>query len=235
MEVLPILFSLVIVGGIVYLFVRQNRERTTNAPLRAEIQAQVRLSTPLDHVSILGTGGFGGTKGQWIRFKGPKRLVVGADAFMISMPQALREFAFSGRESSIALSQAPSRLTQRDWIIITGQAGDRQVQLAITRKENLPEIWQALAGTGAAPVALSGRLVASWLVVWKIKVVIFQISAGSESRSGSRLAGPSSSFMVPGPAGGRARRVVSAVSSGGAGCAGFPGDRAIGASPVHRS
>ena len=87
---------------------------------------------------------------MWIRFKGPKRLVVGADAFMISMPQALREYVFTGRESSIAISQAPSRLAERDWIIITGQAGGRQVQIAITKKEGLPEIWQALAGTGAA-------------------------------------------------------------------------------------
>jgi hypothetical protein len=137
-------------GGIVYLFTRQNRERTTNAPLRRAIQAQVRLSTPLDHVSVLGTGGFGGPHGQWIRFKGPKRLVVGADAFMISMPQALREFVFTGRDSSIAFSQAPSRLAERDWIVITGEAGGRQVQLAITKKEGLREVWQALAGTGAA-------------------------------------------------------------------------------------
>jgi hypothetical protein len=33
--------------------------------------------------------------------------------------------------------------------MITGQAGGRQVQLAITGG-NLPDIWQALAGTGAA-------------------------------------------------------------------------------------
>jgi hypothetical protein len=76
--------------------------------------------------------------------------MVGADAFMISAPQALREFVFTGRESSIRFSQAPSRLVRRDWIVITGQASDGQVQLAITKKAGLPEIWQALAGTGAA-------------------------------------------------------------------------------------
>ena len=68
---------------------------------------------------------------------------------LIPMPQALGEVVFTGRESSIAISQAPSRLAGHDWMIITGQAGDRQVQIAITRKERLPEIWQALAGTGA--------------------------------------------------------------------------------------
>jgi hypothetical protein len=66
--------SSVIIGGVMYLVMRRNRERFTNAPLRSQIEAQVGLSTPLDHVSILGTGGFEGTRGQWIRFKGPKRL-----------------------------------------------------------------------------------------------------------------------------------------------------------------
>jgi hypothetical protein len=150
---LPLLGVLVIIGGWMYMFMRQNREREANAPLHDEIQARVCLSTRLDHVSKLGEGGFRGTRGVWIAFRGPKRLVVGADAFMITMPQALREYVFTGRESSIAISQAPSRLAKRDWIIITGQVGGRQVQIAITKKEGLPEIWQALAGTGAGQVA----------------------------------------------------------------------------------
>jgi hypothetical protein len=36
--------------------------------------------------------------------------------------------------------------------VIAGQAGDRRVQLAITQ-DNLLEVWQALAGTGAALVS----------------------------------------------------------------------------------
>ena len=86
MRVLPALMSFVVVGGIMYLLMRRNRDRSANAPLRDEIQAQVCLSTSLDHVSILGRGGFEGTRGQWIRFKGPKRLVVGTEASMISLP-----------------------------------------------------------------------------------------------------------------------------------------------------
>lgn len=39
------------------------------------------------------------------------------------MPQALREYVFTGCESSITLSQMPSGLAARDWIVITGQAG----------------------------------------------------------------------------------------------------------------
>jgi len=104
MVAIQILMSFVIiVGGILFLFIRQNRAREVNAPLRDEIQAQVFLSTRLDHAAILGTGGLRGAPGVWIRLGGPKRLVVGADAFMISMPQALREFVCTGRESSIAI------------------------------------------------------------------------------------------------------------------------------------
>jgi hypothetical protein len=85
----------------------------------------------------------------WISVRGPKRLIVGTDAFMVSAPQALRELVFAGRESSIAMTRMPFRLADRDWIVITGQADGSQVQLAITT-DNLLDAWQALAGTGAA-------------------------------------------------------------------------------------
>jgi hypothetical protein len=88
---------------------------------------------------------------------GPKRLTVGTDAFMVSAPQAGREFVFTGRDSSIALSQAPSRVVTRDWIVVTRQVGDRQLRLAITR-DNLPEVWQALAGTGVTLAPAMGEL-----------------------------------------------------------------------------
>jgi hypothetical protein len=147
MELLPeVLIPLVIIGGLVYMFMRQNRERAANAPLRDEIAARVCFETTLDRASFLGTGGFGGTRGVWIRLQGPKRLIVGTDAFMVSAPQALSEFVFRGSESSIAFGQA---VNPDDCIMITGQAGGHQVKLAITGG-NLPDIWQALAGTGAA-------------------------------------------------------------------------------------
>jgi hypothetical protein len=147
-----------ILCGSVYLAVRRARERAGNAPLRNAIEARVSFRTRLDRASILGTGGFRGTRGVWVPLRGPKRLVVGTDAFMVCAPQALREIVFIGYESSIALSQAPSRVANRDWIIITtGQAGGRQIRLAITR-DNLQEIWQALAGTGATLVPAAGEL-----------------------------------------------------------------------------
>jgi hypothetical protein len=133
----------------VCLVMRRNRERSGNAPLRSEIEARVCFETTLDHVRKLGAGGLGGTRGVWISVRGPKRLIVGTDAFMVSAPQALREFVFAGRESSIAMTQMPFRLADRDWIVITGQADGSQVQLAITT-DNLLDAWQALAGTGAA-------------------------------------------------------------------------------------
>jgi hypothetical protein len=147
MDLLPqVLIPLLIIGGFVYLLIRRNRERAGNAPLRGEIEARVCFETTLDRASILGTGGFGGTRGVWIRLRGPKRLIVGADAFMVSAPQALRDFVFRGSESTIAFGQA---VNPDDCIMITGQAGGRQVQLAITG-DNLPDIWRALAATGAA-------------------------------------------------------------------------------------
>ena len=87
MDLLPqVLIPLLVIGGIVYLFTRWNRERAGNAPLRGEIEAQVCFETTLDRASILGTGGFGGTRGVWIPLRGPKRLIVGTDAFMVSAP-----------------------------------------------------------------------------------------------------------------------------------------------------
>ena len=150
MDLLSLLPMLAVPAVIAFLVMRRNRERARNATLRSEIEARVCFATTLDSVSLLGTGGRGGTRGQWIPLRGPKRLIVGTNAFMISAPQALREFVFRGRESSVAFSQAPSRFINRDWIVITGQAGGRQVQLAITH-DNLLDVWQALAGTGAAP------------------------------------------------------------------------------------
>jgi hypothetical protein len=136
------------------LIIQRNRERARNAPLRGEIEAQVCFRTPLRRVCKLGTGGFGGNRGVWIDVRGPKRLTVGTDAFMISAPQALREFAFTGRETSIALTRMRFGPAGRDWIVITGQASGRPVQLALLPfdlpPDDLPNTWHALAGTGAS-------------------------------------------------------------------------------------
>ena len=147
--VLELVFTVAVLSFVVLAFVRGDRQRDGNAPLRNEIEARVSFQAPLYHASVLGTGGFGGTRGAWIALRGPKRLTVGTDAFLVSAPLAGRQFVFTGCEVSIALSQAPSRVVRRDWIVITGQAGGRTVRLAIA-PGNLPQAWQALAGTGAA-------------------------------------------------------------------------------------
>lgn len=128
------------------------RQRAKNSGLRSEIEAQVCFETTLRYASLLGTRGyegFGGTRGRWIALQGPRRLIVGTDAFIFSAPNALKEYVFRGRECSIAHSQAPSHFAKRDWIVITGPADGRQVQLAISH-DNLAEVWQALTGTGVA-------------------------------------------------------------------------------------
>jgi hypothetical protein len=95
MDLLPqILVPLAIFGVIAYLLMRRNRERAGNAPLRGQIEAQVRFETALDRASVIEPGGFGSTRGRWIPVHGSKRLIVGTDAFMVSAPQALREYVF---------------------------------------------------------------------------------------------------------------------------------------------
>src|ERR1700693_5435295 len=91
MRVVTVLvLTLAIPCVVVYLLARQHREREGNAPLRDEIGERVFFRAPLYRASVLGTGGFGGTRGVWIRLRGPKRLTVGADAFMVSAPLASR-------------------------------------------------------------------------------------------------------------------------------------------------
>ncbi len=125
------------------LLIRRNRERARNAPLRSEINTQVRFETTLGlrHTFIL-------RDGYWQTERGQGRLTVGTDAFIISAPQALREYAFSGCQTSITRTQMQFGPAGRDCIVITGPAGGRQIQLAIM-PDNLPGTWNALAATGA--------------------------------------------------------------------------------------
>jgi len=149
MHLLPLLWSLGILAFLAFVVRRQYREHVRNIPLRDEIEAGVCFEMTLDRVRVLGTSGL--ADGQWLPVMKnlPKRLVVSTDAFMVSSP--FLEYVFRGCESSIAFSRAPSRGASRDWIVITGQKGDRQVQVAVTKKDGLQQIWQALARTGAAP------------------------------------------------------------------------------------
>jgi hypothetical protein len=136
-------------------FVQRNRELARYAPLRDEIQAQVCFETALGlgRTCILRRGGLAAPRGYWQTVTGQARLTVGAHAFMLFAPRALSEYAFTGCETSIALTQMRSGPAGREWIVITGPSDGRQVQLAIM-PDNLPGTWNALLGTGAALVPL---------------------------------------------------------------------------------
>ena len=151
LRLLVIVAPVVVIGTLMWVSTLKWRS-TRNTPLRREIEAQVCYTTILARASIFRKSAIAGTRGRWTRLQGrTKRLTVGTSAFIITAPQALKEFAFRGCDCSIAVSQAPSRFINRDWIVITGQSADRQVRVAIAHR-NLPEVWQALAGTGATPV-----------------------------------------------------------------------------------
>jgi hypothetical protein len=134
----------------------RNRQRAQIAPqLRGEMEAHQCYTTTLTNVSIFGPGRFAGNYRHWVPLPAPRRLIVGTDAFIVSVPSAALgvgpELVFRGCECSIAYSRAPSRLGNRDCIVITGLARRGQVWLAISH-DNLPEIWPALAATGAEVV-----------------------------------------------------------------------------------
>jgi hypothetical protein len=99
----------------VYLVIRRNRERSSNAPLRSEIEARVCFETTLDRVSKLGTGGLGGTRGVWISVRGPKRLIVGTDAFMVSAPRPSASLYLPD-----ASQPSPSLRCRPAWLTATG-------------------------------------------------------------------------------------------------------------------
>jgi hypothetical protein len=111
----PLLISLLIISGWVYMFRRQNGARAKNAPLRGEIEAQVCFETSLDRARVLGTGGFGGTRGYWISLRGPKRLTVGTDAFMVPRPRP--SVSLYSQAAKLPLHSVKRRPA---WVAVTG-------------------------------------------------------------------------------------------------------------------
>jgi hypothetical protein len=112
----------------------------------------MRFATTVDHARDNRVSTFGRSGRAWVSLGGrrPMRLIVGTDAFIFEAPNAFKEYVFRGSECSIAFSQEPSSVfVTRNWIVITGLAAGRQVQLAISN-DNLMDIWQALTGTGVA-------------------------------------------------------------------------------------
>jgi hypothetical protein len=71
--------TLAILSIISYLFVRRNRERDGNAPLRNEIEARVSFRAPLNRASVLGIGGFEGTRHAGVLVEPCRSLATGGE------------------------------------------------------------------------------------------------------------------------------------------------------------
>jgi hypothetical protein len=67
------------------------------------------------------------------------------------------EYCFRARETTIELSRNPLRIygmdTRREWILVKGRQADRDIQLAMTKRHFLHDVWNALVAAGAVPTS----------------------------------------------------------------------------------
>jgi len=151
MDLLALVAQTGIAGVLLWVGTRLwlNRQHARNSGLRAEIEAQMRFAATIDYARYNRVSTFGRNGRAWVSLGGG-RLIVGTGFFIFEAPNAFKEYVFRGSECSIAFSQEPSSVfVRRNWIVITGLARGRKVQLAIS-SDNLIDIWQALTGTGVA-------------------------------------------------------------------------------------
>lgn len=132
-------------GGGAYLG-REARRWFRSTPLRREWKARaVTFRTELD----------------WVRYSpdGEMRqleLIVRGDMFRVGAPfgvfPGLSQY-FRAPETMIEVSRSPLRIYgidgRREWIVVRGKQGDRDVQLSLTKRFFLDEVWNALAAAGA--------------------------------------------------------------------------------------
>jgi hypothetical protein len=85
-------------------------------------------------------------------------LIVRGDMFRVGAPFGLIVFPsyyFNAPETTIAVSRGPLRIYgidgRREWIVVRGKQGDREVQLSLTKRFFLDEVWNALVAAGAIP------------------------------------------------------------------------------------
>jgi hypothetical protein len=64
------------------------------------------------------------------------------------------EYYFKANETFIEVSQAPSMISKRNWIIMAGRHDGKEIKLAITGgiEAQLYDIWNALTAVGAVPI-----------------------------------------------------------------------------------
>jgi hypothetical protein len=147
----------VVVGGFTAIYGRIWLRRRREAPLRREIRARdVSFWTSLDFVKISDSDGWP----RWLGLNAPMALFVRGDAFEVSSTFApIRiamgfEYYFKANETSVEVSRAPSRISKRVSIVVTGRQLDKEIQLAIASKYKLHLAWNALVSAGATPTGL---------------------------------------------------------------------------------
>ena len=124
------------------------REWLRSAPLRREWKTRaVTFRTEL----------------RWVRFPPDNHmkrleLIVRGDMFRVGAPFGLivgPSYYFNAPETTIAVSRNPLRIYgidgRREWIVVRGKQGDREVQLSLTKRFFLDEVWNALVAAGAIP------------------------------------------------------------------------------------
>jgi hypothetical protein len=103
------------------------------------------------------------TELRWVRFPPDNEtrgleLIVRGDMFRVGAPFGLivvPSYYFNAPETTIAVSRSPLRIYgidgRRERIVVRGKQGDREVQLSLTKRFFLDEVWNALVAAGAIP------------------------------------------------------------------------------------
>ena len=85
-------------------------------------------------------------------------LIVRGDMFRIGSPFGLipgPNVFLRAPETTIAVSRSPLRIYgidgRREWIVVRSKQGEREVQLSLTKRFFLDEVWNALVAAGAIP------------------------------------------------------------------------------------
>ena len=140
-----------VVGQIVF-------RRYQNAPLRREMRTQaITFRTELDWVKIPDPPWWAREAEDGLR---GMELIVRGGMFEVSTVFRVvigLEYCFRARETTIELSRNPLRIygmdTRREWIVVRGRQADRDIQLAMTKRHFLDDVWNALVAAGAVPTS----------------------------------------------------------------------------------
>jgi hypothetical protein len=144
------LLGVVVVGLAVAIAQTSLRHRRT-AALRKEAKGQaIAFQIRLDHVRVMGSG--------WTDLKGEMVLIVRADAFEVSATTPLlgtifgMDYYFRAPDTTIEVSESPSFLKKRLWIVVSGKQGTSRTELAITSENHLYDAWAAFVRAGVVPI-----------------------------------------------------------------------------------